>query len=96
MPLISVENDTDSAGGGNIQATQHTVFVNNKAVIIIGDSASPDSLCPTQNGTHCNPKSKVGSSSVFVNNKAVHRDKDDRICGDTNVVVGQTTVFVDS
>jgi uncharacterized protein (TIGR02594 family) len=92
MPLISVENDPDTAGYGEIHATQTTVSINNKPVIVIGNLASPDSHCP-DDFIHCVPLSVQGSPNVFVGGIAVHRDKDLRICGDLNMVLGQFTVF---
>lgn len=96
MALISVDQDQDNVGGGAITASQHTVFINNKAVSVVGDNASSDSKFPSLHGLHGDPTTASGSPNVFVTNKAVHREGDTRACGDTTVVSGQATVFANS
>jgi uncharacterized Zn-binding protein involved in type VI secretion len=87
MPLISVEGDLNKDdGAGALIATQHTVLINNKAIIVINDPAEPDS-------NNDEDPANTGSSSVFVNNKAVHRQDDLRLDGDKTIVIGQTTVY---
>ena len=64
--LVSVNADPNDHGAGDLTAACNQVFVNGKMVVIIGNSASADSLCPTDNDNHCNPKSSSGSGNVFV------------------------------
>lgn len=87
MPLISVNQDLSSDGGAPLIASQSSVFVNNKAVIIQGDSAPPDANHDT------NTSAASGSSNVFVTNVAVHRKNDKRADGDDTIVVGQSNVY---
>lgn len=65
--LVSVKDDPNSHGGGSLKADNNdgTVFVNNRLVVLLGSSASPDSLCPIPGGPHCNPKSSSASPNVF-------------------------------
>jgi hypothetical protein len=64
--LVSVQGDPNSHGGGSLDASINpgTVFVHNKEMVVVGSSASPDSLCPIPGGPHCNPKSTSGSPNV--------------------------------
>lgn len=45
---------------------------------------------------HCNPKTATGSPNTFTYSKMDHRHNDPRICGAATIVVGQSTVFVNS
>lgn len=65
--LASVKGDPNSHGGGSLNASNNdgTVFINNIPVVLLGSSASPDSLCPIPGGSHCNPKSSQASPNVF-------------------------------
>ena len=64
--LVSVDADPNSHGAGALSAACNQVFVNGKMVVIVGNSAAPDSLCPPLGGAHCAPASSSGSGNVFV------------------------------
>jgi hypothetical protein len=64
--LVSVNADPNSHGGGSLNARCNQVFVNSKMVVIVGNSAAPDSLCPPLGGAHCAPASSSGSGNVYV------------------------------
>ena len=64
--LVSVDADPNSHGAGALTAACNQVFVNGKMVVIVGNSAAPDSLCPPLGGAHCAPASSSGSGNVFV------------------------------
>jgi uncharacterized Zn-binding protein involved in type VI secretion len=63
--LISVEGDGNSDGGGALSASGNTVFINGMPVIVLGDSASPDALCPILFGAHCAPSATSASLTLF-------------------------------
>ena len=62
--LWAVNGDQNTDGGGGLIASGSTVKINGIPVVIQGDSANPDSLCPIPGGTHCNPLAASGSSNV--------------------------------
>ena len=64
--LVSVDKDPNSHGAGALTAKCNEVYINGKMVVIVGNSASPDSLCPPLGGAHCAPASSSGSGNVFV------------------------------
>lgn len=64
--LVSVDRDPNTHGGGSLIASCNNVYVENKMVVDVGDSASPDVLCVPLGGAHCNPKATSGSPNVFV------------------------------
>jgi uncharacterized Zn-binding protein involved in type VI secretion len=64
--LVSVDDDPNSHGSGALNAKCKKVYVNGKMVVIVGNSAAPDSLCPPLGGAHCAPASSSGSGNVFV------------------------------
>lgn len=64
--LVSVNADPNDHGAGNLTAACNEVYVNGKLVVIVGNSASADNLCPTAGGDHCAPASSSGSGNVFV------------------------------
>lgn len=64
--LWSINGDPNSHGGGNLIAATNQVFIGGIMVVNIGDSASPDSLCPIPGGPHCAPAATGGSGNVFV------------------------------
>ena len=65
---ISIHNDPNSHGAGNLRATITVgkVQANNLPVILIRDPARPDGLCP--GGAHCNPRAKTASPNVRAGN----------------------------
>lgn len=64
--LVSVNADPNNHGAGALIAACNQVFINGKMVVIVGNSAAPDSLCPPLGGAHCAPASSSGSGDVFV------------------------------
>ena len=64
--FVSVNADPNSHGAGSLIASSNQIFVENKMVVEVGDSASPDGLCPVVGGPHCGPNSSSGSSNIFV------------------------------
>lgn len=62
--LWAVQGDPNSHGGGGLVSSQSFVKINGVPVSLAGDSASPDSLCPTLAGPHCGP-SAVGFSNLI-------------------------------
>lgn len=62
--LWAVEGDQNTHGGGALIAGGgRRVKINGKKTIAIGDHASPDSLCGTAGGAHCDPIA-VGGDSI--------------------------------
>lgn len=64
--LVSVNADPNDHGAGALNAKCKQVFVNSKMVVIVGNSADADNLCPTDGGDHCAPASSSGSGNVNV------------------------------
>lgn len=64
--LASVDNDSNSHGGGNLHAANPNVYINNKLVVIGGNSASPDGLCPLPGGSHCSPSATGTSPDTYI------------------------------
>ncbi len=64
--LWAVENDQNSHGSGQLIASKTYVKIDGKSVIIKGDSAQQDALCPSLGGEHCNPKAQEGKSFIKV------------------------------
>jgi hypothetical protein len=64
---VSVQGDPNTHGGGSLDASVNngTVFVENKLMVLLGSSASPDLLCPPLGGAHCAPSATGGSPNVF-------------------------------
>lgn len=62
--LFSVQGDPNSHGSGTLIASGSTVTVNGIPVIILGDSASSDTLCFTVGPPHCNPSATSASGTV--------------------------------
>ena len=94
MPLVAVEGDENTHGGGALTAaggsSPQKVTINGKAVIAHPSPAEPDllghPLPPT--GT------AAGSDKVTVYGLPVHRDGDLRECGATTIVTGQGKVSI--
>lgn len=64
--LISVEQDPNTDGGGNLEPSigDGTVIIEGKKIIVAGCSAAPDSLCPEPGGAHCAPTATGSSKDV--------------------------------
>lgn len=63
--LVSVDQDPNSHGGGNLNAKNNEVYVHSKLVVNHSpEPASPDNLCDSD--VHCNPMTAEGSHNVFV------------------------------
>jgi uncharacterized Zn-binding protein involved in type VI secretion len=99
--LWAVMGDLCDHGNGAFKdpGDDRKVFINGKPVIVRNDEAYEDNLCdtplgPNTGGNHCNPFASTASSSVFANNRAAHRNNDERDCGSKTIVDGQSTVFV--
>lgn len=63
---ISVDGDPNSHGGGNLTASNRNVYVGGKLVVLNGNGASPDNLCPIPGGSHCGPSASSGSPDVHI------------------------------
>lgn len=93
--LWSVDRDPDSHGKGELKAgtgdsAPGTVKINNKLVIVGVTDAEKDDK------GHVNTKSKGNFPTVFAYNKPAHTNGDERDCGATTIVQGQSNVFVGS
>tara|TARA_B100001057_G_scaffold466086_1_gene522867 strand:- start:3673 stop:3987 length:315 start_codon:yes stop_codon:yes gene_type:complete len=62
--FISIDGDPNTHGGGALKATETVgkVRINGIAVILNGDPASPDGLCPIP--PHCGPNASSASPNV--------------------------------
>jgi len=62
--FISIDGDPNTHGGGALKATETVgkVRINGIAVILNGDPASPDSICPIP--PHCGPNASSASPNV--------------------------------
>ena len=63
---ISVDKDTNTHGAGQLNAsvTVGKVRANSIAVVLNGDTAQPDNLCPIPGGAHCSPNASSASPNV--------------------------------
>ena len=63
---ISVDKDTNTHGAGQLNAsvTVGKVRANSIAVVLNGDTAQPDNLCPIPGGAHCAPNASSASPNV--------------------------------
>ena len=64
--LWSVDGDQNSDGGGSLHHTQSYITIGGIFVILVGDNADPDGLCPIPGGPHCDPFAASGDSLVNV------------------------------
>jgi uncharacterized Zn-binding protein involved in type VI secretion len=63
----AVNGDLDSHGAGALISTLATfITINGVPVVVVGDQASPDNLCPIPGGAHCAPYASSGSSLINV------------------------------
>lgn len=92
MPLIAVEGDENSHGGGALFATggssPKTVTIDGVPVIVHPSPAGPDNFLHPPPPTD----TAVGSSKVYAYGLPIHRHGDLRQCGATTIVTGQTKV----
>lgn len=88
--LIAVFGDKNSHNGGELLASNNTgkIFINGKKVVYRESEALPDPMHPPSE-----TKAASGSFLVFGEGEAIHRDGDNRYCGATTIVEGQTKVF---
>jgi len=62
--LWAVDDDVNTDGDGGLNPAGTTVKINNKKVVVVGDPADADSLCPDLGGAHCSPSASAGSGDV--------------------------------
>ena len=62
--LISVDGDPNTHIEGDLIASGTTVFINNINVIVVGDTAEADQICPISGEPHCTPGATTGSGDV--------------------------------
>ena len=99
MGAISTGGDVNIHGGAPFDKNlSTTVFVNGQGVALAGVTGSNenDTLYNQNHTSHpqgiaANQTAQGGSSTVFVNNKAVHRIGDSRIDGSTTYPPGANT-----
>lgn len=94
MPAVTRNGIDNSAGHcypprPTTGANQNTVFVNNILATVVG-APYPSHTCGDD--THAMGVAAMGSGTVFIENKAVHRIGDDISCGDVSAA-GSPTVF---
>jgi uncharacterized Zn-binding protein involved in type VI secretion len=51
--LWAVDGDPNTDGGGGLITSHSWLIINGKGIIVNGDGAAPDSLCPLP--PHCDP-----------------------------------------
>jgi uncharacterized Zn-binding protein involved in type VI secretion len=64
--LISVDGDLNTDGGGALSTSHGSITINGKGIIVVGDSAAADDLCPIPGGAHCAPNASSGLGTVTV------------------------------
>lgn len=64
--VVSLVGDLNTDGGGALASSATRVFVNGKNVVLLGDAAAADALCPVVGGAHCAPAAAQGSPNVFI------------------------------
>lgn len=84
MPGISRDNDS---AGGDLVASQSSVYANGQLVIVDGDAVAPHGVSP-----HDAPTITAGSNNVFAEGIAVVNQGDSATCGHTSG--GSSDVFV--
>jgi hypothetical protein len=103
LPLVSVFNDPDSHGGGELNASTNPgkFFINGKKLVTRLSSAKSDSI---HDGLGVAGGSAAGESTAatsaatastkfFAFGKGVHRKDDLRFCNAKTIVVGQSKFF---
>ena len=64
--LWAVEGDKNSHGDGDlVSSLASDIFISGKKVIVVGDQAIADDLCPILGEPHCMPGASQGSGDVF-------------------------------
>lgn len=64
--LIAVDGDENTDGGGALSTSHASITINGKGIIVVGDSAAADALCPIPGGDHCAPNASSGLGTVTV------------------------------
>ena len=64
--LWSVDGDPNDHGGGALSTSHSWLTIADKGIIVVGDSASADSLCIPLGGDHCGPSSTGFSDLITV------------------------------
>jgi uncharacterized Zn-binding protein involved in type VI secretion len=64
--LWAVNGDPDTHGGGGLITSHGWLTIGGKGIIVVGDNAAGDSLCPIPGGAHCNPSATSGDSLINV------------------------------
>jgi len=62
--LWAVDGDQDTDGAGQLITSNSWLSISGKGIIVNGDAAQPDDLCPTVGGAHCEP-SAVGYDAAI-------------------------------
>lgn len=66
--FVSTDGDPNTHGGGALKSSIGRVRAEGIVVVVQGDNASPDSLCPIPGGPHCNPKASSASNNTRAGN----------------------------
>lgn len=68
--FVSVDGDTNTHGAGDLRASETVgrVRAGGIPVILNGDNADADKLCPPLGGAHCAPKAATASPNVRAGN----------------------------
>lgn len=64
--LWSVNGDPNTDINGALVTSNSWLRIAGKGIIVVGDLAAPDNLCPIPGGPHCAPNSSTGSDLVKV------------------------------
>lgn len=63
--LWAVDRDPNSHGDGKLITTNGWLTIDGKGIIVVGDHADPDDLCPVA-PIHCDPYASSGDGMVTV------------------------------
>lgn len=63
---VSVNGDPNSHGGGSLNASCNNVYAEGIEVVVEGNSASADALCPIPGGSHCSPSATGASTDTGI------------------------------
>lgn len=64
--LWAVNGDPNSHESGGLITSNSWLTINGLGIIVVGNSANPDDLCPIEEGPHCNPVATGFSDLVNV------------------------------